>query len=152
MTHSYKQLAGSDVGLMREMLGVFGEAFGEKETYEEKQPSEEYLKKLLAKVDFIVLVVQDEAGRVVGGVAAYELEKFEQVRKEIYIYDLAVAEAHRRQGVATALINKLKEIAKARGAYVIFVQADAGDTAAIELYKKFGTGEDVLQFDIDPTK
>jgi len=30
---------------------------------------------------------------VVGGLAAYVLEKFEQQRREIYIYDLAVSDA-----------------------------------------------------------
>ena len=79
---------------------------------------------------------------------AYELRKFEQQRSEIYIYDLAVAAAHRRQGIATALIQELKKIALARGAYVIFVQADIGDVAAIELYTKLGIREDVLHFDI----
>ena len=34
---------------------------------------------------------------VVGGLAAYELRKFEQARSEFYLYDLAVSEAHRRQ-------------------------------------------------------
>ena len=50
--------------------------------------------------------------------------------------------------VATALISELKEIAAARGAYVIFVQADHTDPPAIELYSKLGTREDVLHFDI----
>jgi len=40
--------------------------------------------------------------------AAYELRKFEQERSEVYIYDLAVASAHRREGIATALIERLK--------------------------------------------
>ncbi len=83
-----------------------------------------------------------------GGIAAYELHKFEQERSEIYIYDLAVAAAHRREGIATALIQELKKIAASRGAYVIFVQADIGDAPAIELYTKLGTREDVLHFDI----
>ena len=76
------------------------------------------------------------------------LPKFEQERSEVYIYDLAVAAAHRREGIATALITKLKRIASLRGAYVIFVQADPGDDAAIALYTKLGTREDVLHFDI----
>ena len=59
-----------------------------------------------------------------------------------------VAAAHRRQGIATALIEELKHIAAARGAYVIFVQADLGDDAAIALYEKLGAREDVLHFDI----
>jgi aminoglycoside 3-N-acetyltransferase I len=61
---------------------------------------------------------------------------------------LAVAASHRRRGVATALIGELKTIAAARGAYVIFVQADRGDDPAIALYTKLGAREDVLHFDI----
>ena len=84
----------------------------------------------------------------VGGLAAYELMKFEQARSEIYIYDLAVAQAHRREGIATALIEELKGIAAARGAHVVFVQADFGDDPAIALYTKLGIREYVLHFDI----
>jgi hypothetical protein len=36
----------------------------------------------------------------------------------------------------------------ARGAYVVFVQADLGDDAAIALYTKLGRRESVLHFDI----
>ena len=91
-----------------------------------------------------------ENGEVVGGIAAYELHKFEQQRSEIYIYDLAVAAAHRRVGIAMALIAKLQQIAAKRGAYVIFVQADtaAEDQPAIALYSKLRTREEVLHFDI----
>src|SRR4028119_1866347 len=59
---------------------------------------------------------------VVGGLVAYELDKFERARREVYIYDLAVAEEHRRRGIATALIGRLREIAAQRGAWVIYVQ------------------------------
>ena len=58
------------------------------------------------------------------------------------------AAAHRREGIATALIQELKKIALARAAYVIFVQADIGDDPAIALYTKLGVREDVLHFDI----
>ena len=85
---------------------------------------------------------------VVGGLAAYELPKFERIRREIYIYDLAVAETHRRRGLARGLILELKRIARARGAYVIYVQADLVDAPAIALYESLGTREDVLHFDI----
>ena len=65
-----------------------------------------------------------------------------------YFLDLAVASPHRRQGIATALILELKEIAAARGAYVVFVQADVGDQPAIALYARLGAREEVLHFDI----
>ncbi len=82
------------------------------------------------------------------GLTAYVLEKFEQDRREIYIYDLAVLENHRRKGLATKLISELKNIAKKRDAYVIYVQADHGDTPAIRLYESLGTKEEVYHFDI----
>jgi len=46
------------------------------------------------------------------------------------------------------LIQKLKELAAARAAYVVFVQADAGDEPAIALYSKLGVREYVLHFDM----
>ncbi len=74
------------------------------------------------------------------------MRKFEQERSEIY--DLAVADQYRRQGIATGLIGELRTIAAARGAWVVFVQADLEDEPAIALYSKLGTREDVLHFDI----
>jgi aminoglycoside 3-N-acetyltransferase I len=144
---SYEVVTVADLSVMRALLSVFGEAFGEPHTYGQHAPSDGYLSGLLAKQHFIALAaVRGE--EVVGGLAAYVLEKFEQERSEIYIYDLAVLEAHRRKGVATALIRDLQRIAKERGAYVIFVQADYVDPPAIALYESLGTREEVLHFDI----
>jgi ribosomal protein S18 acetylase RimI-like enzyme len=142
-----RRLFAADLQVMRDMLRMFGEAFDEVETFSARKPGDDYLIGLLGKEDFVALAVVDE-GEVVGGLAAYELQKFEQERSEYYIYDLAVQEDSRRRGVATALIEELKRIAAARGAYVIFVQADYGDDPAIALYTKLGVREDVMHFDI----
>ncbi|MBD2314499.1 AAC(3)-I family aminoglycoside N-acetyltransferase [Desertifilum sp. FACHB-1129] len=144
---SIRQLTAHDVALMEAMLSTFGEAFDQEETYGAARPSQAYLQRLLGKDDFIAIAALKHES-VVGGLVAYELQKFEQERSEIYIYDLAVAAAHRRKGVATALIEELQKIAVTRGAYVIFVQADIGDVPAIALYEKLGVREDVLHFDI----
>jgi aminoglycoside 3-N-acetyltransferase I len=144
---SIRQLAVDDLALMEDLLATFGEAFDEVDTYSSARPSKAYLKRLLSSDYFIALAALKD-GVVVGGIAAYELLKFEQERSEIYIYDLAVAAAHRREGIATALIQALKKIAVARAAYVIFVQADIGDEPAIALYTKLGVREEVLHFDI----
>ena len=94
----------------------------------------DYLKRLLGSEYFIALAAI-RGGQVVGGLVAYELQKFEQERSEIYIYDLAVAASHRRQGIATALILELKKIGASRGADVLFVQADlAGCAGHCPLY------------------
>ncbi len=131
------------------MLSLFAEAFNDADTYNAKRPGQEYLRRLLGGDSFIALVAL-KGGRVVGAIAAYELRKFEQERSEIYLYDLAVASEHRREGTATALVEKLKALAAERGAYVIFVQADTGidDAPAAALYAKLGTREEVLHFDI----
>ncbi len=147
MNVSYKLLSVSDVSILKELLQVFGEAFGEPQTYQGAVPSDAYLESLLAKSHFIALVALD-GPRVIGGLAAYVLDKFEQERKEVYIYDLAVSSGYRRQGIATGLIDHLKGFARELGAYVIFVQADADDIPAIRLYESMGTKEDVHQFDI----
>ena len=146
---SVHTLGKRDVAMMRAMLAMFGAAFHEQETYIRSQPSQAYLERLLESDTFIALAAI-KGDDVVGGIAAYVLPKFEQERSEIYIYDLAVADAHRQQGIATALIMELKRIASLRGAYVIFVQADLGDEPAIALYTKLGAREDVLHFDIEP--
>jgi aminoglycoside 3-N-acetyltransferase I len=132
---------------MEALLTTFGEAFEDAETYGGARPSPHYLARLLGGDSFIALAAM-KGGDVVGGLAAYELQKFEQERSEIYIYDLAVAERHRREGIATALIGELERIAAERGAWVIFVQADPEDAPAIALYAKLGVREDVLHFDI----
>ena len=142
------QLTSDDVALTEATITMFGEAFGQIGIYTRFRPSTEYLQRLLGNPCFIALAALKE-GVVVGGLAAYELPKFEQERSEIYIYDLAVAAAHRREGIATALIGELKTIASRRGAHVIFVQADRGDAPAIALYTKLGTGTEVLHFDIN---
>jgi aminoglycoside 3-N-acetyltransferase I len=140
------QLTAADVPLLRALNTLFGEAFGDRAAYGSDPPSDAYLEALLAKEHVIVLVAL-LGQEVVGGLVAYELDKFERARRELYIYDLAVAEVHRRQGIATALIQRLREIAARRGAWVVYVQADYGDEPAIALYEKLGTREDVLHFD-----
>jgi len=145
---TFKQLTAHDLDLMKGLLAMFGRAFGEPDTYGGAVPSDDYLQRLLGKSTFIALVALEDE-RVVAGLAAYELEKFERARSEIYIYDLAVDETHRRRGLATGLIRQLQELAAMRGAHVIFVQADPGDEPALRLYESLGTREDVHHFDIE---
>lgn len=142
-----RRLARDDITFVRKLNTVFSDVFAEPETYSAKPPSQTYLKNLLAKEHILVLVAL--AGEeVLGGLVAYELEKLESERREFYIYDLAVGAEHRRQGIATALIRMLREIAARRGGWVVYVQADYGDDPAIALYEKLGVREEVLHFDI----
>ena len=143
-----RRLGFQDLARLEALMTVFAEAFEEPETYQAAQPSSEYLKTWLSK-DHVIALVALKGEQVVGGLVAYVLEKFEQARSEIFVYDLAVAADHRRQGIATALLEALHPIARDSGAYVIIIQADKGDEAPGTLYSKLGRREEILHFDIE---
>ena len=142
-----ERLGSGQIPAMRDALRVFADAFDEEENFFAASPSDEYLQRLLSDPHFVLLVARI-GENVVGALSAYELVKYERERSEFYIYDLAVSEAFRRQGVATALIEALKPIAKAAGGWVVFVQADRVDDPAVALYRKLGVQEEPLHFDI----
>jgi aminoglycoside 3-N-acetyltransferase I len=142
-----RRLGPTDLSLLRKLNVLFGEAFADPDTYTGAPPDDAYLEGLLAK-EHVFAVVALAGEEVLGGLVAYDLAKVEQARREVYIYDLAVSAEHRRQGIATALIEHLRGIAAGRGAWVIYVQADYGDDPAIALYEKLGIREEVLHFDI----
>ena len=84
MSLSIRQLTRDDVALMNALLATFGEAFGEVDTYSGNRPDAAYLGQLLGSNYFIALAAL-KGGAIVGGVAAYELKKFEQQRSEICV-------------------------------------------------------------------
>lgn len=112
-----------------------------------KKPSDNYLLSLLKK-DHILVCVATVNEVVVAGLVAYVLEKFEQERNEVYIYDLAVNMNHRRQKIATNLINFLNSEALKLGAWVVYVQADRDDPPAMNLYESLGNKEEVYHYDL----
>jgi aminoglycoside 3-N-acetyltransferase I len=150
MSHKVRRLGPDDIAAMRALNTLFEREFDDPESYGRHPPSDDYLETRLAKPHIIALIAEGDG--VLGGLVAHQLDKLEQERGEIYLYDLAVAEPYRRQGIATSLIAELQGIADAQGAWVIFVQADHGDDPAIALYTKLGTREDVMHFDIDPSR
>src|SRR5690554_4780802 len=103
MSFSIRELRSGDLRYMHDLLTMFGEAFEDVQTYSGNRPSDEYLTKLLDNEFFVAVVVLKDTV-VVGGLAGYVLPKFEQDRREVFMYDLAVAEGHRREGIATALL------------------------------------------------
>ena len=147
MSFAIRRLAASDIALTKRLNALFARAFEDDDSYLSAPPSADYLRQVLALNSTIALVAMVDE-EVAGGLVAYVLPKLEQERSEIYIYDLAVAEEHRRQGIATALIAHLQTIAAEIGAWVVYVQADHGDDPAIALYTGLGQREDVLHFDI----
>lgn len=150
MAISCRRLQPGDIAPLRALLNVFRVAFGEPDSERRHEPDDAYINTLLGDATCVVLVACNDHDEVVGGLVAYELRKFEQARSELYLYDLAVDENYRRQGIATELIERLGWIGAAAGAYVIFVQADTVDAPAVALYTKLcaSVEADVVHFDI----
>lgn len=134
---------------MNDVNQLFAEAFEDPDTYLGARPNQHYYIQVLSKPDVIVLAAVHD-GQVVGALVGYVLQKLEQARSEIYIYDLAVAEGFRQQGLATSLITETQMIASDIGAWVVYVQADCEEPPAVALYTKLGTREEVLHFDLPP--
>lgn len=83
MTDYHMQaLDPTDLPLMRALLRMFGGVFDDLSTDTGNTPDGNYLANLLAADHFVVLVALYE-GEVIGGLAAYELKKFEQARSEL---------------------------------------------------------------------
>lgn len=95
------RLGPADTSALRQLNTLFSAAFEDPDAYDGAPPPDNYVANLLAKEHVVVLVALS-GGDVVGGLVAYELEKFERARSEFYIYDLAVAEAHRRKKLPRA--------------------------------------------------
>lgn len=142
-----QRLSSSDLSIMRALNEVFGRTFEDPENYRNHLPSDAYLVQFLDDKKHIVLVAK-QAEKIVGGLVAYQLDKFESERREIFIYDLAVDPAFQRQGIGRKLIESLKLSAKEIGAYTIFVQADEGDQA-IKFYEALGPSENLKTRNFD---
>lgn len=140
------RLGAADIAQLRRLNALFARAFDDPRSYA-VPPDDAWCRAVLGR-DHVIVLAATRGAEVLGGLVAYELPKLERARSELYLYDLAVEAAHRRQGVATRLIERLRAIAHARGAWVVFVQADHGDDPAVALYTKLGTREDVMHFDL----
>lgn len=145
-----RRLAAGDLADLRAMNRVFAQGFGEPEHYAAAPPNDDWAARWLANPNHIALLAEAD-GVPVGALAGYVLPKFEQARSEVYLYDIAVIEAARRQGIATALIAHLRAIAREIGASTVFVQAELGDEPPTALYRKLASEEiTALHFDIAP--
>ena len=64
---------------------------------------------------------------------------------EMFLYELAVDERHRRRGIGTALVRALAERARATGCYGMWVLTDRTNVAALATYRRTGATEESEQ-------
>jgi len=86
---------------------------------------------------FNCLVAVDEVGEVIA-ICLYFFAYYTWVGKSLYLDDLYVLEPYRRQGIASALLNRLFEVARTEKCNRIRWQVLNWNENAIQLYKKYG--------------
>jgi len=92
---------------------------------------------LLADPRTLMLVAFD-GEHPVGFVLAHELPRRHGERAKLFVYEVEVAESHRRRGIASALLARLGELARERGIRTGFVLTEPGNGPANALYRSAG--------------
>jgi ribosomal protein S18 acetylase RimI-like enzyme len=92
---------------------------------------------LLADPRSLMLVAFD-GDQPVGFVLAHELPRRHGDRSKLFVYEVDVVPAHRRRGVASALLERLAELARERGIRKGFVLAEPDNGPANALYRSHG--------------
>jgi ribosomal protein S18 acetylase RimI-like enzyme len=93
-----------------------------------------------------LMLVAFDAARPVGFVLAHELPRRHGDRSKLFVYEVDVADTHRRRGIAKALLARLSELARERGIRIGFVLTDEDNLPANSLYRSAGgtSQEDVM--------
>lgn len=110
-------------------------------------PGDEEVVRLLAEREPQVGLLADEAtiflaafqgDRPVGFVFGYELPRRHGEPSILFVYEIDVDTAWRRQGIATRLMNELEQIARLRGITEGFILTEPDNGAANTLYESLG--------------
>jgi len=91
----------------------------------------------LADPRHYLLVALDDDGRTVGFISGVEMTHPDK-GTEMFLYELAVADDSRQQGIGLALTARLADLARSRGCYGMWVGVDPDSTAANATYRAAG--------------
>lgn len=100
----------------------------------------------------LILVAEDASATLVGFTQLYPLFDSVSARRSFVLYDLYIAHAARRQGVARALMQEAVQEAGRRGAGRLELQTARTNVPAQKLYEGLGwtRDEDFLIYAIHP--
>jgi ribosomal-protein-alanine N-acetyltransferase len=130
MPSSDRLPAGLEIGPMT--AGALDEVLAiERQVFPDPWPRQSFADELSKSPPPYARVAR-RAGQVVGYLFAWF------ILDEVHLGNLAVHPAHRRQGVARALLGRLIERSRRRGSSFITLEVRALNTAAIALYEQFG--------------
>jgi aminoglycoside 3-N-acetyltransferase I len=84
------------------------------------------------------LLVAESGGLAAGFLMAYRLERADREASQMFIYEIGVASAWRGQGLATALMQEIKTLAREEGMFEAFVVTSRSNEVARKLYERTG--------------
>ncbi|MFI6682408.1 GNAT family N-acetyltransferase [Streptomyces sp. NPDC050485] len=101
---------------------------------------QEWAARFLAAPGHLMLIayVGAEAAGFVSGIEMLHPDK----GTEMCLYELAVAERHRRRGIGRALAAALAAVARARGCYDMWVGVDTDNDPALATYRSAGARDE----------
>ena len=104
--------------------------------FKERIPSDEEAAALLARDDIYVWVAEVE-GELAGFAYAYVLSRIDG-DTSVYLYELGIGEAFRRQGHGHALVEEARRLAESVGALKMWVDTAYDNEAARRTYAGAG--------------
>ena len=132
LTH-IKRLTAGDTELARSLFSVMVSVLAESSI----SVSAEYTANLLNRDDvWIIAALVD--GQPIAGLTAFVLPRTHTEMAELFIYDIAVAPAHQRQGIGRRLVEMIRGLAAGRGIATTWVAAENADVHALKFYKSLG--------------
>jgi aminoglycoside 3-N-acetyltransferase I len=100
-------------------------------------PPSAYLERFLSRPDN-VLIVATMNGVPIGFLLAYLLDRVDRDQQMMFLYEIGVAESHRRRGIGTRMITQVKAICWAQNVMKMWVPTGRANVAATRLYASTG--------------
>ncbi|MES2678946.1 MAG: GNAT family N-acetyltransferase [Bacteroidota bacterium] len=125
------KLDSTDIDHFSDLIKIFEEVF---EWGNFSVPSRQHLQGVLENLNFLVFVAIIDK-KLVGGLTAYILDRYDIEKPSAYIYDIAVLTDRQRKGIGKLLIKTFNSYCEKNGFDEVFVQAETHDIQAVNFYK-----------------
>jgi ribosomal protein S18 acetylase RimI-like enzyme len=100
-------------------------------------PTEAYFETFLSRPENVFIVAIDGTDPV-GYISAYLLDRIDRDQRMMFLYEIGVAELHRRRGIGRRMIEALKSECQEVDAMKMWVPTGRSNIAATRLYASTG--------------
>ena len=85
-----------------------------------------------------ILIAAKAGERIVGLIVAHRLARLDSQRAQVLLYEVDVLPRFQGRGIAAAMIEHLKDLARKTGACEVWVVTSKSNEAAMRLYRSTG--------------